>query len=259
MASGEYVCGKFPKKSLFFLQKRQCIQRYCPKQITITGTIKEFTNTITYTPDAAATGRAFPFGGSGIPPFFPASPPPVWITGSSPTLLTPALPVAVPSATVALPSQSAAQSNTGSTAPSPPFILPQFTVSTQYSLTTLPTLQEKPPTAESMSTNIYSFNCNKTLLFFAPVIFPLAFSSELAEYTKKNKSSLRRRVKNYLSTDWLPEDMARTFSLRENYVQPNCLRKKRNALRDKFAPIRGIHNIFDNLREPRPANILLIG
>ena len=134
-----------PPETLFFFQRWQCVQKYDFQQIKITGII-------TYTPDAGATGSALPFGGSGIPPISPGSPPPMWVPGSSPTLLTPALPIAVPSATVALPSQSAVQSNVGQTAALPPFVLPQFTVSTQYSLTAVPTLQEKPPTAKSMST-----------------------------------------------------------------------------------------------------------
>ena len=136
----------------------------------------EITSAVTFRPGAGATGSDLRFGGSGTPPFPSGSPPPVWPPGSSPTFITPALPLVVPSATVALPSQSAVQSNAGPTAALPPFVLPQISVSAQYSLTTLPMLQkEKPPTSESMCIN----------LFFYYIVGKVAilFSSDLLSFT----------------------------------------------------------------------------
>ena len=91
--------------------------------------------------------------------------------------------------------------------------------------------------------------------------YSFGFSSALAEYKKKNKVSLRRRVKMYLSTDWLPEEKARKFSLRENYVQPNFSLKIKKALRNKFLPMSAIHEIFHivDSKKPKPANILVTG
>ena len=93
------------------------------------------------------------------------------------------------------------------------------------------------------------------------IYYHLRFLSVLAEYTKYNKWSLRRRLENYLSTDWLPPGKVRKFSLRRNYVPPKYFWKLKNPLKDEFTPMRGIHDIFSGFKskEPEPANVLLTG
>ena len=57
------------------------------------------------------------------------------------------------------------------------------------------------------------------------------------------KESLRRRLKNYLSNDWLPVDNAKSFPLKQFYVELNWT-KTIKGLRDRQEPMNRIHDIF---------------
>ena len=82
----------------------------------------------------------------------------------------------------------------------------------------------------------------------------------LAEYQRYNKESLRRRLKNYLSTDWLPHDRAKTFPLRGYYVNLDLLKKIKKATEDEPISLGRIHDLFTQLEmQPKPINILIIG
>ena len=109
--------------------------------------------------------------------------------------------------------------------------------------------------------SFFHYMVGKDAIFSLVMYYHLRSLSALAEYTKYNKWSLRRRLENYLSTDWLPPGKARKFSLRRNYVPPKYFRKLKNPLKDEFTPMRGIHDIFSGFKskEPEPANVLLTG
>ena len=70
---------------------------------------------------------------------------------------------------------------------------------------------------------------------------------------------MRRRCKNALSTDWLTQDKAKTFPLRDYYVGLKQNKKIRKALRDTKVDLERIHDIFDIEIEDGPINIAVIG
>ena len=92
------------------------------------------------------------------------------------------------------------------------------------------------------------------------VYFASISSTVLAEYQRYNKESLRRRLKNYLSTDWLPHDQAKTFPLRGYYVNLDLLKKIKKATEDEPISLGRIHDLFKQLEmQPQAINVLIIG
>ena len=82
----------------------------------------------------------------------------------------------------------------------------------------------------------------------------------LAKYRRYNKESLRRRLRNFLSTDWLPHEKAKTFPLRGYYVNLDWLKKIKKAMKDELVPMSRIHDLFKQLDiQPQPINILTTG
>ena len=73
------------------------------------------------------------------------------------------------------------------------------------------------------------------------------------------KVALRRRCRNFLSTDWLPVDNARNFPLREHYVEGNWTKKIKKARRDVRHKMERIHDIFENSYGEGAVNVLAIG
>ena len=77
---------------------------------------------------------------------------------------------------------------------------------------------------------------------------------------KHLKSSLGRRCKNALSTDWLWDERARKFPLREYFVGLKQRKKIRQALRDRYQKLKRIHDILNvEVTDGRGINIALIG
>ena len=83
--------------------------------------------------------------------------------------------------------------------------------------------------------------------------------TEFAEIQRWNKESLIFRCRNSLSHDWLPEERARSFSLRGYYVNLNWLKIIKHVMSDERVPMRRIHDIFVNLQRNQPVRILVTG
>ena len=82
----------------------------------------------------------------------------------------------------------------------------------------------------------------------------------LAQYKRYNKESLRRRLRNFLTTDWLPHDKAKTFPLRGYYVNLDWLKKIKKAMKDELVPMSKIHDLFKQIDiRPEPISILMTG
>ena len=75
-------------------------------------------------------------------------------------------------------------------------------------------------------------------IFF--VLYCLLGMRDIQTYTKE---SLRRRLRNYLSNDWLPVNKAKSFPLKRFYVELNWT-KTIKGLRDTQEPMNRIHDIF---------------
>ena len=69
---------------------------------------------------------------------------------------------------------------------------------------------------------------------------------------------MRRRCRNALSTDWLTEDKAKTFPLRDYYVGLKQKKKIKRALRDISEELERIHDVLD-VDVEGPVNVAVIG
>ena len=69
---------------------------------------------------------------------------------------------------------------------------------------------------------------------------------------------MRRRCRNALSTDWLTEDKAKTFPLRDYYVGLKQKKKIKRALRDTSEELGRIHDVLD-VDDEGPVNVAVIG
>ena len=82
----------------------------------------------------------------------------------------------------------------------------------------------------------------------------------LSNYQRYNKESLSRRLKNYLSTDWLPDDKTQSFPLKDYSVNLNFYKNYKHVLGDKLKPLTGLCKLFEEkYMNPGPTTILLIG
>ena len=81
------------------------------------------------------------------------------------------------------------------------------------------------------------------------------------DYIKKHlKTSLHRRCRHALSTDWLTEDKAKTFPLRDYFVGLKQRKKIKRALKDTHEDLERIHDILDvEVKDGGAVNIALIG
>ena len=73
--------------------------------------------------------------------------------------------------------------------------------------------------------------------------FVLHFLLGMRDIQTYTKESLRRRLRNYLSNDWLPVNKAKSFPLKRFYVELNWT-KTIKGLRDTQEPMNRIHDIF---------------
>ena len=73
------------------------------------------------------------------------------------------------------------------------------------------------------------------------------------------KRQLRRRCRNALSTDWLPDEKAKTFPLRDYYSDLGWKKKVKRAMRDTSIELKRIHDIFNNDYEEGGINVAVIG
>ena len=79
-----------------------------------------------------------------------------------------------------------------------------------------------------------------THLLIVCILYCLLGRRDIQTYTKE---SLCRRLRNYLSNDWLPINKAKSFPLKQFYVELNWT-KKIKGLRDRQEPMNRIHDIF---------------
>ena len=114
------------------------------------------------------------------------------------------------------------------------------------------------PIINTLMSNIFFHGkvMEKTRIFPSTVV--------LADYTRYNKESLRMRLRNFLSTDWLPLDKAKTFPLRGYHVNLDLYQRRRRILQDTFVPLKGLHELLQSSEseissDPSPKSILLIG
>ena len=73
------------------------------------------------------------------------------------------------------------------------------------------------------------------------------------------KRQLRRRCRNALSTDWLPDEKAKTFPLRDYYSDLGWKKRVKKAMRDTRVELKRIYDIFDNNYEEGGINVAVIG
>ena len=73
------------------------------------------------------------------------------------------------------------------------------------------------------------------------------------------KKELHRRCKNALSTDWLPDEKAKTFPLRDYYSDLGWNKKVKKAIRDTTFGMKRTHDIFHNDYADGGINVAIIG
>ena len=87
----------------------------------------------------------------------------------------------------------------------------------------------------------------------------LVFAESQKNIQKHLKHSLRRRCQYFLSTDWLPVEKARNFSLHRYFVEGEWRKKVRNARKDTKDAMNNICDIFTLEYNEGAVNILAIG
>ena len=87
----------------------------------------------------------------------------------------------------------------------------------------------------------------------------MSLSADFSFIKKLVKRQLRRRCRNALSTDWLPDEKAKSFPLRDYYSDLGWKKKVKKAMRDTSVELKRIHNIFDNDYEEGGINVAVIG
>ena len=73
------------------------------------------------------------------------------------------------------------------------------------------------------------------------------------------KRQLRRRRKNALSTDWLPDEKPKHFLCGIYYSDLGWKKKIKRAMRDTSVELKKIHDIFENEFEDGGINLAVIG
>ena len=82
----------------------------------------------------------------------------------------------------------------------------------------------------------------------------------LSTYKKYNKESLRRSLKDFPSTDWLPSDKAKKFPLQAYYADLDLVMRRKKALKDEFIPMEGLCELFEHSNEGAEVfSVLFIG
>ena len=67
----------------------------------------------------------------------------------------------------------------------------------------------------------------------------------MAEVQKLTRESLERNFKNALSHDWIPRKKAKTFPLKEFYVELKWTRTVKGAIRNTKTRIGSLHEMFN--------------
>ena len=76
---------------------------------------------------------------------------------------------------------------------------------------------------------------------------------------KRTKRSIRIRCWSPLSTEWMPEDKAKTFPLQDYPVQFELIYSKSKAPSENPISFERIENIFDLQEAKQPSKVLLKG
>lgn len=81
------------------------------------------------------------------------------------------------------------------------------------------------------------------------------------EYVQKHlKTSLRKRCRHALSADWLWDDKAKKFPLREYFVGLKQRKKIRRAMKDTYQKLKRIHDILNvEVKDGGGISVALIG
>ena len=97
------------------------------------------------------------------------------------------------------------------------------------------------------------------ICFFSLKSFKECFLSFIAAYIQRQlRVSLRRRCRNALSTDWLTQDKAKSFPLRDYYVGLKQKKKIKRAMRDTSEELERIHDVL-NVGVEGAVNVAVIG
>ena len=67
----------------------------------------------------------------------------------------------------------------------------------------------------------------------------------MVEIQKHTRDSLKWNLKNALSHDWIPRDRAKTFPLKDFYVELKWTRTVKGAIRNTKTTIGKIHEMFN--------------
>ncbi len=73
------------------------------------------------------------------------------------------------------------------------------------------------------------------------------FQTGLNKIQDWTKESLKRRLKKSLSNDWMPQQSAHKFPLREYYVQLEWKQKIRRAMRSETITLTSLHDLIKQL------------
>ena len=84
--------------------------------------------------------------------------------------------------------------------------------------------------------------------------------ADVAEIQKQTRDSLERNFKNALSHDWIPHDRAKTFPLKDFYVNLEWRRKVKGAIRNTKTRIGSLHEMLNStMPGKKKINILVEG
>ena len=84
----------------------------------------------------------------------------------------------------------------------------------------------------------------------------------MLDLQQRLKDSLDRTWKNSLSHDWIPVEKAKTFPLRDFYVELRWVRIMKRAINNFQQELASIYEIFDiedTTNKPKATNILVTG
>ena len=76
---------------------------------------------------------------------------------------------------------------------------------------------------------------------------------------KHLKEAMYRRCRNFLSTDWLPVEKAKSFQLQDYYVEGTWLKHVNTARRFHKDKMEDLQEVFKDIKRIGPINILAIG
>ncbi len=105
--------------------------------------------------------------------------------------------------------------------------------------------------------NIIAIKCKwENCIFIRQCLFNFQVPTD--DIKKLTKQSLRKRLAEFLSQDWLHEDKAHHFSLQKYYVQLEWVRKVKEATSVEMKDMSGLDELIA-MGEDEPGTILVEG